>query len=454
VTRPHVIVVGGGLAGLQAALACADRGARVTLLESRRRLGGATWSSPHRGLGFEIDNGQHVFLRCCDRYLAFLERLGVRDRVALRRLAVPLARPGGRVAWIRRLPLPAPAHLAASLLRFPTLSLGERLRAATTLRGFARLDPDDPALDERALGEFLREQGESDAAIDRFWDFLIRPTLNLPAREASLALAARVVRTGFLDSARGADLGWPEVPFSRLHAEPAAAALRAGGARIELGAAVDAIEASEGGSPAVWSRGAKLAGDAVVLAVPHEAAARLLPAGADVRIDRAALAGLGHSPIVNLHVVFDRPVMPYAVLAALDSDLQWIFDRTRSAGLERGQYLTLSLSAADRFVGESAETLRSIFVPALGALLPASRAARVERFVVTCERTATFRATPGTRRSRPAPGTEVGGVFLAGAWTDTGWPATMEGAVRSGLAAADAVLAASQRDGRRSRWAA
>jgi squalene-associated FAD-dependent desaturase len=430
VTPPHVIVVGGGLAGLAAALACADRGARVTLLEARRRLGGATWSSPHRGLGFEIDNGQHVFLRCCDRYLAFLERLGVRDRVALQRLAVPLARPNGPIAWIRRLPLPAPAHLAESLLRFPTLSLGERLCAGITLRRFARLDPDDPALDERSLGSFLREQGESD-----------------PAREASLALAARVVRTGFLDSARGADLGWPVVPFSKLHAEPAAAALRARGARVQTGAAIDAIEASESGPPAVWSHGAKLLADAVVLAVPHEAAAGLLPAGADEWVDRAALAELGHSPIVNLHVVFDRRVMPYAVLAALDSELQWIFDRTQSAGLERGQYLTISLSAADRFVGEPADALRKLFVPALCALLPAARKARIERFAVTCERTATFRATPGTRRARPAPGTEIDGVFLAGAWTDTGWPATMEGAVRSGLAAADAALAACERPG-------
>ncbi|HEY8120394.1 MAG TPA: hydroxysqualene dehydroxylase HpnE [Myxococcota bacterium] len=437
-TPPHVIVIGGGLAGIQAALACADRGARVTLLEARRWLGGATWSHVHRGLGFEIDNGQHVFLRCCDRYLAFLDRIGARDRVLLqRRLAVPVARPGRALAWIRRAPLPAPAHLAPSLLRFPALRLGERLRALLTARRIGALDPDERALDEIALGAWLREQGESEAAIDALWDLLIRPTLNLAAREASLALAARVLRTGFLDSARNSDIGWPAVPFSALHAEPAAAALRACSARVELGARVDAIECDPA-QPALWSRGARHMADAIVLATPHEETARLLGA----RGALGEIAQLGRSPIVNLHVVFDRRVMPYALIAAQESPLQWIFDRSQSAGLERGQYLTAPLSAADRWLPESTAALRETFLPALAALLPAARGARVLGFAVTSEPAATFRATPGARRLRPEPGREIGGVFLAGAYTDTGWPATMEGAVRSGLAAADAALRA------------
>jgi len=442
--KPHVLVIGGGLAGLQAALRCAERGARVTLLEARRRLGGATWSHPHRGLGFEIDNGQHVFMRCCDHYLAFLDQLGVRSRVVLQpRLAVPIARPGHRLAWVGRAPLPAPAHLAPSLLRFPALSFAQRLRAIVTARRFAALDPDDEALDERALGAWLREQGESEASIDALWDLLIRPTLNVPAREASLALAARVLRTGFLDTANGADIGWPAVPFSALHAEPAAAALRARGVRVEIAARVDAIE-HDAAQPAVWSQGARLEADAIVLATPHAVSARLLHA----RSELGSLAELGHSPIVNLHVVFDRRVLPHPLLAVQDSPLQWIFDRTHSAGLERGQYLTVSLSAADRWLNESTSALRAVFVPAFAELLPAAREARVERFAVTCEPEATFRATPGTRRLRPAPGREIDGVFLAGAFTDTGWPATMEGAVRSGLAAANAALSACARRGR------
>lgn len=447
----HVLVVGGGLAGIEAALRCADGGARVTLLEERRWLGGATWSHVHRGLGFEIDNGQHVFLRCCAAYLDLLERLGVRDRVALQpRLAVPIARPGRRPGWIRSAHLPAPAHLAQSLLRFPGLSLVERLRAGMAARAIGRLDPTDPALDERSLGDWLRGQRQSDAAIDRLWDLLIRPTLNLPAREASLALATRVLRTGFLDTASGADIGWPLVPFSALHAAPAASALAARGVRVELGARVDALESAARGA-VLWTRGARLAADAIVLATPHDVAARLLPESAAARagVSRESLARIAHSPIVSLHVVFDRRVMAHPLLAVQAGELQWLFDRSASAAIPRGQYLTIPLSAADRWLGRSVASLRATFLPALRALLPAAREAQALAFAVTSEPTATFRAVPGSRRARPAPGTEVGGVFLAGAWTDTGWPATMEGAVRSGFAAAAAALAACARATRR-----
>jgi uncharacterized protein with NAD-binding domain and iron-sulfur cluster len=157
------------------------------------------------------------------------------------------------------------------------------------------------------------------------------------------------------------------------------------------------------------------------------------------------LEKLAHSPIVNLHVVFDRPVMDLPLLAVVGSELQWIFDRTRSAGIGGGQYLTAPLSAADAWLGEPSERLRAVFLPAFHAVLPRSREARLEAFAVTSEPGATFRAAPGTRRVRPPAGTEVGGVFLAGAWTDTGWPATMEAAVRSGTAAARAALAACAR---------
>lgn len=437
-SAPRVVVIGGGLAGLRAALACADAGARVQLLEARPRLGGATWSFERDGL--EIDNGQHVFMRCCTAYLDWLRRLGVRDRVTLQpRLSVPLLAPGRPLAWIRRNALPAPAHLAGSLLRFPGLPFADRLRAARSARAFARLDPEDPALDEVALGTWLAERGEGDASIDRLWDLLVRPTLNLPARDASLALAARVMQTGFLERSDGADMGWSEVPLARLHAEPAEAALRAAGAVLERRARALRIETGPLRRPCVWLGDRSLAADAVIVAVPPRAAARLLSGLGG--IDEARASALGRSPIVNLHVVFDRQVTPHAVAAGVDSPLQWIFDRTRSAGLAHGQYLTVSLSAATAYEGQPVASLRARFEPALRALLPEARGARIERFFVTCEREATFHQGAGARRLRPAPGRLVPGIHLAGAWTDTGWPATMEGAVRSGLAAARSALA-------------
>jgi squalene-associated FAD-dependent desaturase len=439
VSAPRIAVVGGGLAGLQAAVACADAGARVQLLEARPRLGGATWSFERHAL--EVDNGQHVFMRCCTHYRAWLERLGVRDRVTLQpRLAVPVLVPGRAPLWIRRGRLPAPAHLAGSLLRFDALPLAARLRAGATARAFASLDPDDPALDEHSLGEWLRARGESDAAIDGLWDLMIRPTLNLPARHASLALAARVMRTGFLDAADGADVGWSELPLSRLHAEPARDALRRRGAGVALRARVLRVEPVERGAGAVVLRtnAGDLEVDAAIVATPPRPAAEMLHGLAGIDARRAE--ALGRSPIVSLHSVWDRTVLPHAFAAGLHTPVQWLFDRTKSAGLERGQYVTLSLSAADAYEGRSAASLRAEFEPALRALLPRARDARLEQFFVSCEREATFLQRAGSRRFRPRPGRIAPGVHLAGAWTDTGWPATMESAVRSGLAAARSAL--------------
>jgi len=436
----HIVVIGGGLAGLQAAIACADAGARVTLLEARDRLGGATWSRQHRGLGFEIDNGQHVFMRCCDQYRGFLERLGVRDRVTLQeRLAVPVARPGAGTVWIRRRGLPSPLHLAGSLLGYRPLSPADRLRAGLTARAIARLDPGDPALDDRSIGEWLAERGETDEAIELFWEVLIRPTLNLAARDASLALAVKVLRTGFLDRPDGADIGWSKVPLDQLHAGPALRVLCARGAAVHLKTPVDGLEQWAGRSgTAVWAKGVRFDADAVIIAVPHEVAADLVTPIADC--DLSSARGLGQAPIANLHVVFDRRVLNLPFLAGVRSPLQWIFDRSETSGITKGQYLTVSLSDGGAYLGLSTAELRRIFVPAFEELLPRARQARVLSFAVTNERAATFRQAAGSRRLRPPPGELATGIFLAGAWTDTGWPATMEGAVRSGRTAAHAAI--------------
>jgi squalene-associated FAD-dependent desaturase len=431
---PQIAVVGGGLAGVAAALACADAGARVRLFEARACLGGATWSTEKRGL--RVDNGQHVFMRCCTAYRGLLARLGVEDLVSLQpRLSVPVAAPGRPLAWIRRNALPAPAHLAPSLLGFPHLPLAARLRAAQAARAFAALDPDDAQLDESSLGSWLGGRGVRDAASLAFWDLLIRPTLNVPAADASLALAARVLRTGFLDRADAADIGIAAVPFAQLHDEPARRALRAAGAAVDLRAAVRAVGVDAQGA---WLTvgGASVRADAVILAVPPDTAARLAPAEAG--LDATALARLGASPIVNLHVWFDRRVTDLPFAAGWATPLQWIFDRTRAAGAERGQLLTVSLSAAEEWVGKSRAELRAVFVPAFRALFPAAREAQVLDFFALCEPAATFRQVAGTRRLRPPVTTRHPSVYVAGAWTDTGWPATMESAVRSGTAAAEA----------------
>jgi squalene-associated FAD-dependent desaturase len=435
---PHVAVIGGGLAGVTAALECADAGARVSLFEARACLGGATFSIEKRGIA--IDNGQHVFMRCCTAYRGLLARLGVERLVSLQpRLAVPVLAPGRPPAWIRRHRLPAPAHLAPSLLGFAHLPLAARLRAVLVARAFAALDPDDPRLDERSLGAWLAERGVRDEASLAFWDLLIRPTLNVRAADASLALAARVLRTGFLDRADAADIGIAAVPFSELHDAPAQRALRVAGAAVELGAAVRGIAVDDQGV-VVSVGGESVRTDAAILAAPPEAVASLAPAAAG--LDADALARLGASPIVNLHVWFDRAVTDLPLAAGWDTPLQWIFDRTRASGIERGQLLTVSLSAAGEWLGKSRAELRDAFVPAFEALFPRARGAQVLDFFALSDPAATFLQVPGTRRLRPGVATRHPAVYVAGAWTDTGWPATMESAVRSGTGAAHAALRA------------
>jgi monoamine oxidase len=254
-----------------------------------------------------------------------------------------------------------------------------------------------------------------------------------------------VFKTGLLTARDAADIGWSRVPLSRLHGEPAARALEAAGVRVRLRAHARAIEpddGADGGSGrrlAVRTDDDRIEAGTVIVAVPHDAAG-WLPAGVTGPAGR--LEGLGVSPIVNLHVVYDRRVTTLEFAAGLGTPVQWVFDRTVSSGMDpgQGQCLAVSLSAAHDDVELPVAALRERYLPALAELFPAARDAAVTAFYVTRERTATFLPAPGTAALRPGAETSMQGLFLAGSWTSTGWPATMEGAVRSGLAAARAAL--------------
>jgi len=434
-TSGRVVVVGGGLAGLAAGLACADAGADVTLLERAPRVGGATWSFERRGLWF--DNGQHVFLRCCTAYRSFLDRIGASSLVRLQeRLDIPVIAPGGRAVHIRRGRGPAPWHLAATLARYSHLSLADRARLLRAALALMRLDRDAPETDGQSFGAWLRAHGQTDMALERLWDLIALPTLNVHADDASLGLAAFVFQVGLLHDATAADIGWSRVPLRRLHADHATRALEQAGAVVRTSAAVDALELRDGVVVGVRSNGDVIEAEAVILAVPHTAIGELLPPGASsIANDAAALRS---SPIVNVHFVFDRVVMPFEFVAGIGTACQWVFDRSEVAGLDpaAGQCVAVSLSGADAYIGRRPEELIGELTTELGALFPAVRTARVIDAVVTREHTATFRASPGTSAYRPAALSPLRGLTLAGAWTRTGWPATMEGAVRSGQSAA------------------
>jgi monoamine oxidase len=487
---PHVVVVGGGLAGITAAIALAETGTRVTLLESRPRLGGATCSFSRGGL--TVDNGQHVFLRCCTAYRGLLARLGMTGSVTLQdRFDVTVLRPGGR-ARLRRTALPGPLHMGQALASYQHLSYAERLRVVPAALAMTRLDPASPELDGQRFGDWLAAHGQGEHARRALWDLFTVSALNVAGDDANLALAATVVKTALLSRRDAADIGIPAVPLGDLHGQAAASLLGRLHARVRLGAKAAAVEALPSGGFLVRlaSRGAAggngdgeaIRADGVVLAVPPEIAACLLPpaaahpelagAGPGPRDEGTGPEAIGvrglapgqaecppgpagpeaiggfqggrppgpaqwlqiaTSPIVNVHVVYDRRVTRLPFAAAVDSPVQWVFDRTGPSGLREGQYLAISLSAADAYADVPAARLREQFLPALAELFPAAAQARVVDCFVTRERRATMRQLPGVGRLRPAAATATGGLVLAGAWTDTGWPDTMEGAVRSGL---------------------
>ncbi|MDX6392723.1 MAG: hypothetical protein QOJ73_3786 [Streptosporangiaceae bacterium] len=499
----HVVVVGGGLAGITAAIALREAGARVTLLEARPRLGGATCSFTRDGL--VIDNGQHVFLGCCSAYRELLARLDMTGAVSLQdRFDVTVLSPGGR-ARLRRTRLPGPLHMGKALAGYSFLTPVERLRVTRAALAMMRLDPARPGLDNERLGDWLAARGQGERARRVLWDLFTVSALNVAGDDASMSLAATVVKTALLGAKNAADIGVPAIPLGDLHGQAGAEFLQRLGADVRIGAKVAEITATSGGGLRVrlTGRGRKpstssflsnenqaaaplgtavdreggpdnqaaasfdtgvdreggpdkqaaaplgvgadaegnseIYADGVVLAVPPDAAARLVPAeavagGTGPGPDR--WRELGASPIVNVHVIYDRRVTSLPFAAAVDSPVQWVFDRTRSSGLQAGQYLAVSLSAADDLVDVPAARLRERFVPALEDLFPDARDARITDFFVTRERRATFRQVPGCAALRPGAATALPGLVIAGAWTDTGWPDTMEGAVRSGLNAA------------------
>ena len=417
-------VVGGGLAGLAAALELADAGHDVTVVEARPTLGGAVQTLPAREGDPEPppDNGQHIALGCCTEYLAFLALLGQARSVRRERLALPVIAEDGSVARI------SPG--AVGLLRYGHVSLRDRLAIARVARRLGRLDP--ARHDDETFAALLRRLGQSQAAIDRFWDVFMRPALNLRCEEVSAAPALFTVQTALLGERGASDLVLPILPLGEMHGDAAGAALRDRGAIVRTGERAAALE--EGA--VVLGDGGRVECELVVVALPPRESARLL---------QEPDPGLEDSPIVSAHLHFDRSILRFELAALLGSHAHWVFDRGALTGTrpDSGQYLTVVSSGAPELLEVRGRELVDMLAAELTARLgPAELLwSRVSR-----EPGATFAARPGTADRRPGAETGRPGVVRAGAWTDTGWPATMEGAIRSGRAAARALLTSRSRE--------
>jgi squalene-associated FAD-dependent desaturase len=409
------VVVGGGLAGCAAALDLVAAGHEVTLLEARPTLGGAVQTLPDRegDPSPPPDNGQHIALGCFTEYLRFLNELGQAGSVRRSRLALPVIDETGRTAHIRSSPL--------AILRYAHLPLPARIRVLRTLLRMRGVDP--RSHDEETFFAFLYMRlGESELAIKRFWDVFIRPALNLSCDEASAALGVMTVQTALLGGRRASDLVLPVAPLGEMHGEAACRRLETLGARVKTNARVVRLVPGA----AVLAGDDQVTGDVFVVAVPPVESARLLD---------EPDPELGKSPIVSVHLLFDRILLPYPLAALLNSEAHWVFDRGLITGRqpERGQYLTVVSSGAPELMEVRGRELVERMSEELTGRLGEGRLlwSRVSR-----EPAATFAGHPGTAARRRGPRTSRFNVARAGAWTDTGWPATMEGAVRSGRAAA------------------
>jgi hydroxysqualene dehydroxylase len=403
----NVAVVGGGLAGLSAALELLDAGHDVAVYEARPTLGGAVQTLPRRDGDPEPppDNGQHIALGCFTEYVRFLERIGEGGSLRRMPLELPVIDERGRSAVI------APSALA--LLRYGHVSFGDRLRI---LRALARWG-DAPGV---TFADTLQVRGQSQRAIDRFWDVFIRPALNLRSEEASAAAGDFTVRTALLGERSASDLLLPSRPLGEMHGDAAGRALEAAGAVVRTSARVESLD--------------ELDADAVVVAVPPRESARLL-GEPEPRLE--------DSPIVSVHLLLDRVILQRPMAALLASQAHWVFDRGRLTGHEpgHGQYLTVVSSGAPELEAHRGRELVELIVRAVterlgGAELLWSRVSR--------EPAATIGVRPGSEAERRGPTTARTNAMRAGAWTATGWPPTMEGAVRSGLAAARALTASRQ----------
>jgi zeta-carotene desaturase len=433
-----VAIVGGGLAGLSAASALAEAGYHVELFERRPYLGGRASSYELPGTGEVVDNCQHVLLGCCTNLIDFYRRLGVEDQIRWYD-EITFLLPGGRSSALKPGALPSPLHTAPAFVTFSLLSLADKLAIARAMLALVPALPKDEG--ENFLSWLLRH-GQSRQAIDRFWAPVLISALNDELDRISVPYAAMVFRDSFLKSAAGGRMGVPAVPLSQLYGT-AAEYVQARGGKVHFRASVDAITA-EGGGVHLRIGSEEIHADYAILATPFNVTAKLLPGMPELEGLRGQLSKLESSPITGIHLWFDREITPLEHAVLLERTIQWMFHKskilsTRKESSQNGSYVELVVSASKTLVDKPRAEIIELAVRELSEFFPAVREAKLLKATVIKEIHATFSPAPYSDAFRPAHKTPLPGVFLAGDWTATGWPSTMEGAVRSGYGAAEAL---------------
>ena len=436
-TKLNVAIIGGGLAGLAAGCALADAGFRVTLLERRPYVGGRASSYEHPGTGEVVDNCQHVLLGCCTNLIHFYEQLGVRDKIQWFN-DLTFIEPGGRASTLAPSFFPAPFHAMPSFLGASSLSFTDKLSIGRALAAMTGRLPSDS---NGNFLQWLQNHGQTARAIERFWKVVLVSALNEDLERISVRYAVQVFRESFLKSAAAGRMGVPRVPLSELY-RSAADFIHDRGGQVLLRSSVTAIRPQSDGTTITSSNGEQRF-DYAVLAVPFQVAAGVLPADSIAEDLKHNLGKFESSPITGIHLWFDREITPLPHAVLLDRTIQWMFQKSKlhenSSRDSQGSYIELVVSASKSLVEKSRQEILDLAMMEIAEFFPGVKTAKLVKATVIKEIYATYSIVPGLDPYRPPAQTLWPRLFLAGDWTATGWPATMEGAVRSGYLAAEAL---------------
>jgi zeta-carotene desaturase len=436
--RSTVAIIGGGLAGLSAASALADAGYQVELFDRRPYLGGRASSYELPGTGEVVDNCQHVLLGCCTNLIDFYRRLGVEQQIRWYD-EITFILPGGRSSTLKPGALPAPLHAAPSFLDSTVLDLKDKLAIA---RAMIALVPALPQDDGENFLSWLLRHGQTQKTINRFWAPVLISALNEDLDRVSVNYAAQVFRESFLKSAEAGRMGVPAVPLSQLYGT-AKEYIEARGGKVHLRAPVDSVRGDAGGVQ-LCVGGEDVPADYAILATPFGGVERLLPDAPELEVLREQLHSLETSPITGIHLWFDREITPLEHAVLLERTIQWMFHKSKILAARResaqdGSYLELVVSSSKTLVDKPRGEIIELAVRELAEFFPVVREAKLTKATVIKEVHATFSPRPGGDAFRPSHNSPWPRLFLAGDWTATGWPSTMEGAVRSGYGAAEAL---------------
>ena len=431
-----VIIIGGGFAGLSAAAELSSAGFRVTLIEQRRFLGGRAFSFFDKNTGLELDNGQHILMGCYENTFRFLEKIGVTDKLYFQKdLCVDFLDTTGTAYRLSCLPLPAPLHILSGILRFKAISLAERIRMLNMAKGVLFGNTSNSSHD-LTITEWLKMLGQGKKARETLWDIITIATMNEHPDNSSAAIFRNVMKKAFFSHRRNSRIVLPVVPLSRLFAEAAEIYINKNGGTIEKCIEVSALLTGNNAVSGVKLKdGRVFRGDYYISAVPYYST--LL--GTEFNSVPAEL--LKPSPIISIHLLFNKPLMKHSFVALLNSPIQWVFNKekifrdTAYRGL-----LSIVISGAHEYIDVPSEKLVEMALRELKKVIPATSTARLLSCKVIKERHATFSPQPGVDKFRPSQKTSIKNLFLAGDWTDTGLPATIEGAVLSGQKCAKAIV--------------